>query len=95
VVTNPNFGVFYKLLTLTQEEVKEEIQRKVPEEENIPTPFEYLLLSAQYVNGFSTILRGAFCYFCKTDISFMFEEHKIIIGNIEELVQTIDSIDDI
>ena len=95
VVTNPNFGVFYKLLTLTQDDVKDEVGKKLREGDKMPTPFEYLILSCQYVNGFSNIVREAFQFFCKTDIGFLFEDKKIIIGNIEELVQTINDVNEI
>jgi hypothetical protein len=33
VVTNPNFGVLYKLLTLTQDDIREEIGDKLGEGE--------------------------------------------------------------
>ena len=95
VVTNPSFGVFYKLLTITQDDVKDELKDKITAGEQMPTPFEYLILNCQYVSGFSTILRGAFQFFCKTDIGFLFEEKKIIIGNVEELVQTITDVSEI
>ena len=45
VITNPNFNVFYKLLTLTQDDTKEEIGDKLGEGEELPTPFEYLMLN--------------------------------------------------
>ena len=95
VVTNPSFGVFYKLLTITQDDVRDELKDKMKAGEQMPTPFEYLILNCQHVNGFSTILRGAFQFFCKTDIGFLFEEKKIIIGNVEELVQTIADVSEI
>jgi hypothetical protein len=47
------------------------------------------------VRGFGVVLKEAFQLFCKTDIDFLFEEKKIIIGNIEELVQTITNINEI
>ena len=95
VVTNPNFGAFYKVLTMTQEDIRDEVKDKLAEGEVAPTPFEYLVLSCQYVNGFSTILRSAFQFFCQTDIGFLFDEKKIIIGNVEELIQKIDNVKEI
>ena len=95
VVTNPNFGVFYKVLTITQDDILDELKDKLGKDEKIPTPFEYLMLNCQYVKGFSAILRGAFEFFCRTDIGFLFEEKKIIIGNVEELIQTITDINQI
>jgi hypothetical protein len=84
VVTNPNFGVFYKLLTLTQDDIKEEIGDKLGEGEQLPTPFEYLMLNCRYREGFSILMREAFAFFCKVEINFLFQERKIVIGNLEE-----------
>ena len=95
VVTNPNFGIFYKILTMTQEDIRDEVKDKLAEGETTPTPFEYLILSCQYIKGFSAILREAFQFFCHTDIGFLFEEKKIIIGDVEELVQKIDDVNEI
>ena len=95
VVTNPNFGVFYKILTMSQEDIRDEVAGKLKEGESTPTPFEYFILSCQYINGFALIAREAFKFFCKTDIGFLFDERRIIIGNVEDLIQNIDSVDDI
>ena len=95
VVTNPNYGIFYKLLTLTQDDVRDEVKDKLGEGEVAPTPFEYLMASCQYIKEFSVIMRDAFQFFCRTDIGFLFEEKKIIIGNVEELVQEISDISEI
>ena len=95
VVTNPNFHVFYKLLTLTEDDIREEIGKKLKQGEKLPSPFEYLMLNCQYVNNFSALMRGAFQLFCQTDIGFLYEDMKIIIGNVEELIQTITDISEI
>ena len=95
VVTNPNFGIFYRILTITQDDIRDELKDRLGNDEKMPTPFEYLMLNSQYVNEFGAALRGAFEFFCKTDIGFLFEEKKIIIGNVEELVQTITDVNEI
>jgi hypothetical protein len=46
VVTNPNFGVFYKILTITQEDITDELRDRLGEGEKMPTPFEYLILNS-------------------------------------------------
>ena len=95
VISNPNFNVFYKILTLSQDDVKDEVGKKLREGEKMPTPFEYIILSCQYVNGFSTLIRQSFQFFCRTDIGFLFDEKKIIIGDIEKVVQTIENVEEI
>ena len=74
VVTNPNFNIFYKVLTITQDDVKDEIGNRLGQDEKMPTPFEYILLNCQYVSGFATILRSAFQFFCHTDVSFLYQQ---------------------
>ena len=95
VVANPNFNIYYKILTLTQDDVKDEVKDKLKEGDVMPTPLDYIMLNAQYVQGFANLLREAFKFFCHTDIGFLFEERKIIIGNVEELVQNIKTIDEL
>jgi hypothetical protein len=46
VITNPNFNIFYKLLTLTQDDIKDEVSSRLKEGEELPSPFEYLIFSA-------------------------------------------------
>ena len=92
VVANPNFNIYYKILTLTQEDVKDEVKDKLKEGEAMPTPLDYIMLNAQYMQGFASLLYDAFKFFCHTEVSFLFEERKIVIGNIQDLVQTIESL---
>ena len=87
VVANPNFSVFYKILTMSQEDIRDELKSKLKEGEIAPTPFEYLLVSCQYINGFDKIVRGAFQFFCKTEILFLYDENKIVLGSMEEFNQ--------
>ena len=95
VVTNPNFGILYKILTMSQDDVKDEVGKKIKKGEKMPTPYEYLMLSCQYIDNFSIVVRSAFQFFCKTDVGFLFEDKKIVIGNLEEIVQTIKDVSEI
>jgi hypothetical protein len=95
VVSNPNFGIFYKVLTITQEEIDYELSKKMQPGETKPSPFEYLILNAQYVNGFANILKQAFVFFCHTEITLLFDEKKIMIGKVSDVVQTIKKVEDI
>ena len=59
VVTNPKYGIFYKILTMSQDDIKDELKGKLKEGEQVPTPFEYLLISCQYISGFSKIVKSS------------------------------------
>ena len=60
VVTNPNYGILYKILTMSQDDIKDEVGKKLKNGEKIPTPYEYLILSCQYIDNFSIMVRNAF-----------------------------------
>jgi hypothetical protein len=45
VVTNNNFNIFYKVLTMTQDDIGDELRGKLRDGEKMPSPFEYLFLS--------------------------------------------------
>ena len=88
VVTNPNFNIYYKLLTLTEDDVREEIGDRLGEGEKYPTPFEYLLLNCQFVNGFSLILQKSLNYFCHAEANFLFEQKCIVFNGEENITIT-------
>ena len=83
VVTNPNFNLFYKILTMTQDDINEELKDKIKEEEEFPTPFEYLMLSSQYVDGFGIVVKKAFQYFCKLDVKFSLRDNTLILSDFD------------
>ena len=78
VITNPNFGAYYKVLTMTQEEVVEQVQSKLKQNEIAPTPFEYLLLHCVYYPDFLELTEKAFDFFCKSPIAIILQEEKIV-----------------
>lgn len=80
VVAGPKFGVFSKILTMTQEDVNDEVKGKIPEGQTPPTPFEYLMAYCQYVEGFIDIVQEALEFFCKEKPVFSFEKNIIIIN---------------
>ena len=87
VLSDHNFGMFQQVLTITQDDIRDEIGDKLGPGEQLPTPFEYLMLSSQYLNGFSTLFGQAFLFFCKRKVHFSLEDRLIIfIG--EELDET-------
>ena len=80
VVANPEFNLFFRILTLTQEEIQKEVGPKLGIGEKLPTPFEYLILNCQYVQGFEPLVRMALLYFCKAQIEFNFEDQIISLS---------------
>ena len=95
VVTNPKFGMYAKILTITQEEIIDELRQAGKSMPVYPTPFEFLLGNCYNNNEFRQLTIEAFEYFCHTKIAFLFEEKKIIIGDLEKIIQEISDISQI
>ena len=95
VVENQNYGQFMKLLTITQEDIQDEIKKKEGEQVQIPTPFEFLLINSFHDQYFATIAKQALKFFLHQDVNFFYEQKKIIIGNLEKVVQNIKSLNDL
>ena len=95
VVANTAFQQYLKLLTISEDDVKDELKGKIKEGENYPSPFEFLLINAFYNKQFLEIAKNAFMFFTHTEISFLFEQKKILIGNVEQAVKNAKSIEDL
>lgn len=95
-VEDKDFYVYRNLLTITQEELEDEYLNKVDEDGNplkVPTPFEHLLSLAYFDKQAEKIITKGFEFFIKQTVSFLFEEKKILIGDIEKLVTQIKSVE--
>ena len=97
VVENEDFGQYIFLLTITQEELEDENKKKknIDSNENIPTPFEFLLATSYQDKRIEKIAKDAFYFFLKTPVTFMYDIKKILIGNIEDVAKEITSVEDL
>ena len=86
VVTNPKFGMYSTIFTITQEDIQDELKKNGKEMEVYPTPFEFLLGNCYNDNAFKELTLEAFEFFCHTKVTFLFEEKRLIIGDVEKLV---------
>ena len=95
VITNENFGIYRHMFTITAEDIGDQIRKQNTEDSHIPTPFEFLLINCFYDKGFYSYAKEAFEFFIHKNITILFEQKLIIIGNIEEVVQEIHNLDDL
>jgi hypothetical protein len=47
VISNPYYGQFIKLLTLSQDDIRDDLAKK-EQYKDIPTPFEFLLINCYH-----------------------------------------------
>ena len=90
VVIEDNFSLYLRLLTITQEELEESAKK---EKQKALTPFEFLFNCAYNDEKLKKTIQSAFYFFIKEPINFLFEEKKIIVGDLEKVVQNIDNLD--
>ena len=94
VVNDLCFNQYHKALTITAEDIKDELAKN-EQCKDIPTPFEFLLINSYHDVRFASIVRQAFQFFLHQNVTFFYEQKKIIIGDLEEEVQRISSIQDL
>ena len=87
VVTNEGFGIFLKTLTYSQEEIEDELAEKNMLDEDIPNPFQFLMDNCKNIEGYEAIVKASFYFFCKTEITFLYDINKMRISYSLEKIQ--------
>ena len=86
VITNPKFGFYVKILTLTAEDIQDRLQEEGVDVRECPTPFEFLLANCYHSKEFRDLTVETFQYFCHIDIAFSYEDKKIICGQSDQTI---------
>ena len=85
ITCNKNYGIYQKILTLTQEDIEDEYLKNNQKLENVLTPFEYLLNNAYNNQQFKALLEQAFYFFIHESVLFIFEQKQIVIGDLKDI----------
>ena len=98
VVGNEHFPQYKVALTLSQEEINDLLfgynRDKIQDLNTTLTPLEFLLNNCYYNKDFQQITRDAFQFFTHSNIDFIWKEKKIIFGSFEEVLKTINSVEE-
>ena len=95
VVSNLHFSQYLKVLTLSQEDVQDDLEGKLTEGQKVPNPFEFLFINAFYNSQFKEIVNQAFIFFIHQPVNFFFEQKLLIIGDLEESILKANKIEDL
>ena len=95
VITNNNYGFYGRLLTYSQEEVEDEFVEAKKKLSVYPTPIEFMLNNCYHNKDYDKLCKEAFKFFIHEEVNFLYEQKLIVIGNIEEVVKNIKSLDDL
>lgn len=84
-LNNPNFTQWEGLFTTSQEELEDSIHEHNPSYDGpIPTPWLFLLGTAYEDKEFENTIREAFRFFLHEEITILYENQVIVLGNLEE-----------
>jgi hypothetical protein len=94
VISNPKFGQYLKVLTLTQEDIQDSFKQK-DTQTTVPTPFEFLLINCYHNEDFKTVALQAFEFFIHEPINFFYEQKMLVVGKLEKVVTDITRIEEL
>lgn len=93
MITDDHFSFYRKILTISQEEVEDiYVEKKI--EGNFPTPFEYLFINAYNSKEVEALTKKAFEFFLHEPVNFVYEEKKIVIGDLAQILKGAQSMKD-
>lgn len=95
IVDNEYFSTYKKILTISQEEIEDEFLKNDAKDIKVPTPIEFLLANSYNDKNFEQVAKKAFQFFIKEDVTFIYEKKSILIGDLEEKIQEIKSLDEL
>lgn len=88
------FGIFKKILTLSQEEIEDEFVEEKRSGDFL-TPLEYLLNMAYNSKEMELLTKQAFLFFIKEPVHFLYEQKKIVVGDLAESIKNIQSLEEL
>lgn len=95
-LNNPNFTQWEGLFTTSQEELEDSIHEHNPSYDGpIPTPLLFLLGSAYEDKEFENTIREAFRFFLHEEITILYENQVIVLGNLEEELTKVSSAEEL
>ncbi len=95
VITNERYSQYGRLLTYSQEEVEDEFMEAKKKLDRYPTPFEFILNNSYHKEEYEKLCKESFKFFIHQDVTFLYEHKLIIVGDIQEVLKNIKSIDDL
>ena len=95
VITNEMFGHYGRLLTYSQEEIEDEFLEAKKTLDKYPTPFEFMLNNSYHNKQYCDLCKAALKFFIHEEVNFLYEQKLVVIGNIEEILKTVKSLDEL
>ena len=88
-----NYPVYRKLLLSCQEDIEDEYTELNLPMEDVPTPLGQIFLMSSQDERIKQIALDAFEFFFHEPVTFLMDQQMIIVGNLEEILPKLKSID--
>ena len=95
VITDDLFGHYVQILTYSQEEVEDEFLAVKKSLEKYPTPLEFMLNNSYHNKQYEALCKKAFQFFIHDEVTFIYEQKLIVIGNIQEVLKNVKSLEEL
>lgn len=95
VIGNDKFPLYKKILTLSQEELEDEFTEKGLDLKEILSPLEYLFNNAYNSEEMRHLIIEAFVFFIHEPVTFLYEQKKIVIGEVKSVLENLKKIEDL
>lgn len=99
VVDNDDFLRYVQIFTLSQEDIEDLFvkneQLTGQKNDNIPTPFYFLLNNSYHNKEYEKIVKEAFEFFIHQKVSFLYEKGVIFIGDLEKEILSLNSLEEL
>lgn len=96
ILEESNFSFYKRILTYSQEEIEDEfLNNQDTNSVKVPTPIEFLLANSYHDKNFEEMTKKAFKFFIKEDVTFIYDNKSILIGNLEEKIKEIKDLNEL
>ena len=93
IVDQEYFWGYVKVLTLTQEEIQDELV-KAGDVKEFPSPFIYLLSLCKYQKDYTDFVTNALKFFIHKDITILYDVGRILCGDAKKVIEESRALDD-
>lgn len=93
VATKPYYWQYVKILTLSQEEIEDDLVEKIEKGDKFPTPIEFLLNNSYHNERYNQLTLEAFKFFLRMDVTLLFDQKTILLGKLEDAIKNSESVD--
>ena len=91
IYNNKDYSLYHNFFTISQEDIEDlYVEKKLNNpNEQIPTPFLFLLAQAYNNSEYYKKIKDAFRFFCHEEITILFDRKEILLCDLEKEIETI------